>query len=138
MSTVSEEKLQDFVANEKKPKPSKVNNAIAFVSLLVCLNSMMNNKPLLQVNIDTMLPHITLPIGPKKSNPNIALTLCYDSAAVLCVGYADFHLSIVKQYLHVVKSLVWADDKFTPLSLTGIVGDEGKDTGSVTSLKAVI
>ena len=78
VSTVSEQKLRTFVANEKKPKPSTVDNAIAFVSLLVCLNSMMNNKPLLPVNIDTMLPHITLPIGPKKSNPNIALTVCYE------------------------------------------------------------
>ena len=138
IADVPEDQIRAFVASVKKSKLSANGNFMAFLSL-VCLNSSLNSKPLLPISVDTSLPHITLPIGPEDSKPDLALTVCYDSAAVLCVGSLAFHLAIAKKYPHVVKSLTWAGDKHTALSLTGIVSDQDKkDVKQVTTLNAVI
>jgi hypothetical protein len=57
------------------------------------------------------------------------------------VGWAGFHLAIAKQYPHLVKSLVWAKEQYTPLTLSGVVSQNEADPSSaklVTTLPAII
>jgi hypothetical protein len=61
---------------------------------------------------------------------------------VLNVGWAGFHLAIAKQYPHLVKSLIWAKEKYTPLTLSGVVSNDESDPAKaeklVTTLPAII
>ena len=92
--------------------------------------------------MDTNLPHFLLPIGQPNSDTNFNLSVAYDTCAVLCVGRAGYHLAIAKKHPHLVKSLVWAKEQYTPLTLSGVVSnDEGATPQSeklVTSLPAII
>jgi hypothetical protein len=52
----------------------------------------------------------------------------YDTCAACCnVGYAGHHLPIAERYPELVKSLTYTADKYSPLTLSGIVhGDKEK------------
>eukprot|EP00957_Ditylum_brightwellii_P183971 14013665-Ditylum_brightwellii.AAC.1 len=72
---------------------------------------------------------------------DIRLSVAYDTCAVFCVGWADYHLAIAKKFPHIVKSLTWAKDAYTPITLSGIVSpDDTEATKAIltTTLPAVI
>ena len=108
----------------------------------VCFSSDLLSKPLLPINIETNIPHISLPIGSSTMITKLYLPVIYDTAAVLCVRAAEYHLALANKYPEIVKSLVWAKDNFTPLTLSGVVNENTKQDESknnpVTLLKAVI
>jgi hypothetical protein len=83
-----------------------------------------------------------LDIGQPDADPTFKLSVAYDTCAVLCVGWSGFHLAVAKAFPHLVKSLTWAQDKYTPLTLSGIVSNEDDkaktDSRLVTTLPAVI
>jgi hypothetical protein len=64
----------------------------------------------------------------------------YDTAAVANIGWADFHLAFAKQFPSAVKSITWAKDKYTSLTLSGVVTDDdkAKKDALTTSLPVVI
>lgn len=93
-------------------------------------------KPPLPISFDPNVPHISMSIG-KDDNSSFKISLAYDTAAQLNVGYAGFHLSIAKAFPSVVKNLIWAKDEFSPLSLSGVVKEE-KSTSTSTELSAII
>ena len=67
--------------------------------------------------------------------------MVYDTGAQLNCGYAGYHLAIAKAFPSIVKSLIWAEDKYAPLVLSGVVNnDEDKKAKSIisTTLPAVI
>ena len=70
------------------------------------------------------------------------MSIAYDTCAVLCVGWSGFHLAVAKQHPHLVKSLIWAKEQYTPLTLSGVVSNgEGATPQSeklVTTLPAII
>ena len=152
MSTVLATLLQELDADQlkvlmsnKKAKteasPSPKKDFICF-STFLCLPADLASKPLLPISVDTNLPHFMLPIGQPESDTAFQLSVAYDTCAVLCVGWAGYHLAIAKQHPHLVKSLVWAEEKYTPLTLSGVVSnDDGDITQSeklITTLPAVI
>jgi hypothetical protein len=59
--------------------------------------------------------------------------MAYDTCAACNVGYLGHHLLIAEKFPELVKSLVYAEDKYAPLTLLGIV-TENKENG-VTSMK---
>ena len=83
-----------------------------------------------------------LPIGQPDSDTAFKLSVAYDTCAVLCVGWSGYHLAIAKQYPHLVKSLTWAQEKYTPLTLSGVISDDTGDKPQteklVTTLPAII
>jgi hypothetical protein len=148
MSTVLSSLLQELDADQIKAlltnKKAKVNTEeaspsarkdfITFATFL-CLPADLASKPLLPISVDTNLPHFSLPIGQPTDATAFKLSVAYDTCAVLCVGWAGYHLAIAKQHPHLVKSLTWAKDKYTPLTLSGVVSDD--EGGSVQSEKLV-
>jgi hypothetical protein len=56
------------------------------------------------------------------------------------VGHLDFNLAIAEKLPQLVKSLVWAKDVYTPLTLSGIVsdGDSNQSVKPTSTLPAVI
>ena len=152
LSTALSTLLQDLDADQiralianKKPKTERSTpdkkDFITF-STFLCFPADIASKPLLPISVDTNLPHFMLPIGQPESDTAFQLSVAYDTCAVLCVGWAGYHLAIAKQHPHLVKSLVWAQEKYTPLTLSGVVSnDDGNATQSeklVTTLPAVI
>ena len=111
--------LHTKTKEEDKKKPH-----ICFSSF-VCLPTKMDSKPLLPISIDSNLPHIKLGIG-KQDEPDITLLVAYDTCAVLNVGYLKYHMEVIKKYPHVVRTIEWAKDKYTPLNLTGVIKDDSQ------------
>ena len=108
----------------KTKAEDKKSNHICFSSF-VCLPTTMYSKPLLPISIDSNLPHIKLGIG-KQDEPDITLLVAYDTCAVLNVGYLKYHMEVIKKYPHVVRTIEWAKDKYTPLNLTGVIKDDSQ------------
>eukprot|EP00978_Attheya_sp_CCMP212_P012830 scaffold32060_cov56-Attheya_sp.AAC.2 len=92
-----------------------------------CYSSNNLDKPLLPINIDAQLPHIKISVGSLSDTVSLALSVLYDTAAVVNVGNTDFYLASPKQFPHMVKSLTWAKDKFTQLTLSGVVSKDTND-----------
>jgi hypothetical protein len=84
----------------------------------------MASKPLLPINIDTHLPHFDLAVGQHKSSLIFKISLAFDTCAVTYVGWSNYHLAIAKKYPQIVKSLIWAKEKYTPLTLSGVVSPD--------------
>lgn len=120
--------------SESPTKKSKNDHLI--LMMLLCMNAKMNAKPVLPISFNINLPHILLDIG-DSSSLNLKLSCGYDTLAVLNVGNADFHLRLAKRYPHLVKSLVFAKDEYSPLTLSGVVG-KGDDYKPTAALPAVI
>ena len=97
-------------------------------------------KPPLPITFDTNIPHIQFCVGPT-TDKSFGISMAYDTAAQLNVGYAGYHLSIAKAFPAVVKSLIWAKDQYSPLVLSGIVSTEKEQVSKATestTLPAVI
>jgi hypothetical protein len=145
LKDVDEDKLKALLSPTKKVKttasgsPSK--NYVT-LSTFICLPTGISAKPLLPISVDTNLPHFLLPIGQPDNDSGFNISVAYDTCAVLCVGWSGFHLAVAKQYPHLVKSLTWAKDEYTPLTLSGVVSGDDADPALVeklvTTLPAVI
>jgi hypothetical protein len=109
----------------KKSKSASVSEVQTFV---VCFETNLNtSKPLLPITIEGNLPHIVMPIGQSPTTAIFSLLLAYNTCAACNVGYLGHRLPIVEKYQQLVKSLIWAADKYSPLVLSGIVSDEEGD-----------
>jgi uncharacterized Zn finger protein (UPF0148 family) len=137
------EQLKALLSSNKKAKTeSSPTKDFVVLSTFLCLPTDLTSKPLLPISVDTNLPHFLLPIGQPNNDSAFKISVAYDTCAVLNVGWAGFHLAIAKQYPHLVKSLVWAKEQYTPLTLSGVVSNDDGDTAKaeklVTTLPAVI
>lgn len=119
------------------PTQKKVKfDHLCIMSLLVANNNL-NQKQLLPINYDLNLPHLPLEVG--DSNVfTFNLNVAFDTLAVLNVGNADYHLSIAKRYPLAVKSLIWAKEEYSPLTLSGVVGKDNNKYKPTTELPAII
>jgi hypothetical protein len=53
--------------------------------------------------------------------------------AVTNVGWSTYHLAIAKKHPQLIKSLVWAKDKYTPLTLSGVVSPDDQKSNQATT-----
>ena len=117
------------------------NNMDCNPSFIVLNSSNTTSKPQLPINFDVNLPHVNMPVGQSKET-QFHISTAYDTCAVLNVGYAAYHLAIAKRFPAVVKSLIWAKDEYSPITLTGIVGNENRNNSNpykpTTTLPAII
>jgi hypothetical protein len=68
-----------------------------------------------------------------------ATSVACDTCASINVGHLGFHLSVAETLPHLVKSLIWAKDEHTPITLSGIVSDASdKNTAKPTSVPPAI
>ena len=142
LSNLTKDKVKIMVLNmRKKPSVVKDTSKVWTFIMCVCLSNGMQSKPLYPINIKTNIPHISLRVG-IDTVVKLLLPVTFNTTTVVCVGAADCHLALAKRYPQIVKSLVWAKDNFTPLTLSGVVNDETKKDDNkkriVTMLKAVI
>jgi hypothetical protein len=138
---MSAEDIKTLIAKSSKQNKRPNHNADQVLSFLIknatCFQTMILHKPILPITIETNLPHINLLIGLEGKR---GLSIAYDTCAVLCVGSTAFHLAIAERVPNVVKSLTWAKDKYSPLTLSRVVSDkDGKTQHQPTaSLPAII
>jgi hypothetical protein len=81
--------------------------------------------PRLPISVQCNLPHISLPTG-HDPEMKFCLSVAYDTCAACNVGYSGHHLPIAEKYPELVKSLTFAESKYTPLRLSGIVQGKSK------------
>jgi hypothetical protein len=130
-------KTDDGTDAEKKAKNSE--KSVSFCVDVACLVSNDNSKPLLPITIDVNLPHTALAIGQSHAGPQFALSVACDTCASVDVGHLGFHLSVAETLPHLVKSLIWAKDEHTPITLSGIVSDASdKNTAKSASILPAI
>eukprot|EP00978_Attheya_sp_CCMP212_P038442 scaffold190630_cov24-Attheya_sp.AAC.2 len=126
---MSEDEISSFFTSRSPQKSKKSGNdseAQCF-SISVYASSSGGAKELLPISmIDPMLPHFMIGVGPVGQTPSISLLAAYDTAAVANIGWSDFHLAFAKKFPSAVKSITWAKDKYTPLTLSGVVTDDAK------------
>jgi uncharacterized Zn finger protein (UPF0148 family) len=126
------EQLKVLLSSNKKAKTeSSPTKDFVVLSTFLCLPTDLTSKPLLPISVDTNLPHFLLPIGQPNNDSAFKISVAYDTCTVLNVGWAGFHLAIAKQHPHLMKSLVWAKEQYTPLTLSGVVSNGDGDTSKV-------
>ena len=121
--------------------PTPKNNLDCNPSFIVLNSANLTSKPQLPINFDLNLPHVNMPIGQSKES-QFHISTAYDTCAVLNVGYSAYHLAIARKFPAAVKSLIWAKNEYSPITLTGIVGNEGNTAETLykptTTLPAII
>jgi hypothetical protein len=123
--------------DESDPSPTKkVKFSSGCFNLITCALNATNGKELLPIALHPALPHIRLQLGEPDSDFNPALLGIIDTGATLTVGYSEYVLGIAESYPHLVKSIIWAEDKYCPIELSG-VGSDSNNKGSNT-LSAVV
>jgi hypothetical protein len=128
-----DDQLKQLKALLSSNKKAKTKDFIVLATFL-CLPTDLTSKPLLPISVDTNLPHFLLPIGQPNDDTAFKISVAYDTCAVLNVGWAGFHLAVPKQYPHLVKSLVWANEQYTPLTLSDVVPNDEADTAKAEKL----
>jgi hypothetical protein len=116
-------------------KKLKVNNT-CFNLITYALNTSSNGKEPLPISLHPSLPHIRLELGEPDNDFHPALLGIIDTGATLTVGYSEYILGICEAYPQLVKSIIWAEDKYCPIELNG-VGANSNVSGSNT-LSAVV
>ena len=98
--------------------------------------------PILPVQIDGQLPHITLVLGSMDTAlENCPMIRClFDTGACLSSGYAGFWLPILKAHPECIADLFTSDNgDYTPIILGGVVtGNDGDMSQHTTQLNLVI
>ena len=110
LSGLGEEQIKTLVSNIKRKTPGTdfdVNDKVWTFLMCVCFWSNMQSKPLLPINVETNIPHISLPIGLDNMKMKLFLPVIFDTAAVVCVGSFDYHLALANKYPQVVNTLLW-------------------------------
>jgi hypothetical protein len=127
----------DDIGSDSDKKSKNSSKSVSFCVEVACLTSTNNSKPILPITIDVNLPHVLLAIGQSITGPQFTLSAAYDTCAALCVGHLGFHLAIAQELPHLVKSLIWAKDEYTPITLSGIVSDSSdkKATKPIPAMK---
>lgn len=97
-----------------------------------------NGREPLPISLHPNLPHIKLQLGEPDSTVNPAILGIIDTGATLTVGYSEYILGICESFPHLVKSIVWAKDKYCPIELSGVVSDINKGASSSNTLSAVV
>ena len=65
--------------------------------------------------------------------------MAYDTCAACNVGFAGHHLPIAERYPELVKSVTYTADKYSPLTLSGIVhGEKGKSTKQPSAILPIV
>ncbi|KAL3787769.1 LOW QUALITY PROTEIN: hypothetical protein HJC23_009820, partial [Cyclotella cryptica] len=99
-------------------------------------------KPILPVQIDGQLPHITLVLGTMDTAlENCPMIRClFDTGACLSSGYAGFWLPILKAHPECIADLFTSDNgDYTPIILGGVVtGNDGDMSRHTTQLNLVV
>jgi hypothetical protein len=72
-----------------------------------------------------------MPIVQNRASSPVSLLVEYYTCAACNVGYPGHHLPIAEKFPELVKSLVYAEDKYAPLTLSGIV-TENKESGVIS------
>jgi hypothetical protein len=94
--------------------------------------------PRIPISVESNLPHISIPIG-HDAQRKFSLSVAYDTCAACNVGFAGHHLPIAERYPELVKSLTYTADKYSPLTLSGIVnGDAAKATKQPSAILPIV
>ena len=136
VATLFDPNHEDYLSPVLKRQKSGDNDSpafLAFPTLVQVLASASNTKPALPVPIKQELPHIRLPIGKANSSPKISILGAVDTCAQCSVGRAQYHIPLITAFPNLVRSITKAEDKFTPLRLSGIISE-----ASVTDQKAML
>jgi hypothetical protein len=125
--------------SESPKKKVKFTDRKVFNFITHAIYNARNGRDPLPITLHPELPHVKIQLGEPDSSFNPALLGVLDTGATLTVGYHNYILGICEAYPQLVKSIVWAADKYTPIELNGVVDDkDAKQSSSAGQLSAVV
>jgi hypothetical protein len=128
IQALSADQLRTLISVGGESPSKKPKGDIHTFSVMVLEASTGSALPRIPISVEGNLPHISLPIG-HDPQTKFSLSVAYDTCAACNVGFAGHHLPIAERYPELVKSLTYTADKYTPLTLSGIVHGD-KDAAS--------
>jgi hypothetical protein len=118
--------------------PSKKARSDIHTFVVVLAAHSIREKPRIPISVESNLPHIYLPIGHDPLT-KCSLSVAYDTCAACNVGYTGHHLPIAERYPELVKTLTYTADKYSPLTLSGIVhGDKEKSKNQPSAILPIV
>jgi hypothetical protein len=134
---LSADQLRSLVLGVNE-SPSKKPRSDIHTFVVVLEAHSIREKPRIPILVESNLPHISLPIG-HDPQTKFSLSVAYDTCAACNVGYAGHHLPIAERYPELVKSLTYTADKYSPLTLSGIVhGDKEKSKNQSSAIPPIV
>ena len=108
-------------------KRVKTTHHEAFNFFTAHVFTVQNGREALPIALHPNLPHIRLLLGESDAQFNPAIMGILDTGATLTIGYYAYILGICKAFPHLVKSIVWAKDRYSPIHLSGVVSKDLKN-----------
>jgi hypothetical protein len=133
----SKSSKKDDEEKESPKKKIKIGDKVFNFITNAILNTRNGRTPL-PISLHPELPHIRIQLGEPDADFNPALLGVLDTGATLTVGYHNYVLGICESYPQLVKSIIWAADKYTPIELNGVVDDENSPNPGAGQLSAVV
>jgi hypothetical protein len=137
IQALSADQLRSLISDDNA-SPSKRSKTDIHTFVVVLEATTLQAMPRIPISVESNLPHISLPIG-HDPQTKFSLSVAYDTCAACNVGYAGHHLPIAERYPELVKSLTYTADKYSPLTLSGIVhGDKEKVSKQPSAILPIV
>jgi hypothetical protein len=138
IQALSADQLRSLISDSNESPTKKPKSDIHTFSVMVLEASTGSAMPRIPITVESNLPHISLPIG-HDPQTKFSLSVAYDTCAACNVGFAGHHLPIAERYPQLVKSLTYTANKYTPLTLSGIVhGDNKKSSEQPSAILPIV
>jgi hypothetical protein len=138
IQALSADQLRSIISEGGESPIKKPKSDIHTFSVIVLEATTDRALPRIPISVESNLPHISLPIG-HDPQTKFSLSVAYDTCAACNVGFAGHHLPIAERYPELVKSVTYTADKYSPLTLSGIVhGEKGKSTKQPSAILPIV
>jgi hypothetical protein len=138
IQALSADQLRSLISDGNESPTKKPKSSIHTFSIIVLEATTDQAMPRIPISVESNLPHISLPIG-HDPQTKFLLSVAYDTCAACKVGFAGHHLPIAERYAELVKSLTYTADKYSPLTLSGIVhGEKGRTIKQPSAILPIV
>jgi hypothetical protein len=97
-----------------------------------------SNLPQLPITIHPTLPHIHIKLGSDTDTFQPAISAIVDSGSALCTGDSDYVMGIAEAYPQLVQSITLAEDRYSPIILSGVISNSENPSNYTTNLPCIV
>jgi hypothetical protein len=97
-----------------------------------------SNLPQLPITIHPTLPHIHIKLGSSTDKFQPAISAIVDSGSALCTGDSEYVMGIAEAYPQLVHSITLAEDRYSPIILSGVISNSDNPENYTTNLPCIV
>lgn len=132
------EAIKQLLIKDAKIKESHLGGTLVLPTF-VLEAAQVSNKPSLPINVTKTLPHILLTLGASDGTFHPSIPVIVDTGAALNCAFTGYIMPIAKAYPHLVKSIIVAEDRYSPIILAGVVSSDNPDARNImTNLPVIV